>query len=126
MEAWCQCGRCQQMPTAAQRICCADHDTSNKMTDEMRCITEHPGVLDLMKPAVLEVAYTNYLCYHGKNKSITLQLIATHLVIILYSISVRMQDSLSGLDVVCLQITFYNILRNTLSRLGTIRDFIML
>lgn len=67
VEEWCTCGRCQQMPTTAQRICCQDHDVAHRLDDEggMGCITDHPAIEQLTQPYVLESVYNGYLCYHG-------------------------------------------------------------
>jgi hypothetical protein len=68
-EVWCKCGHCQDMPTKPEAICCIDHDISVKLHErdqEFKCITDHPGVLELLQDAPLELAWNNYLCYHSK------------------------------------------------------------
>ena len=64
---WCTCGRYQDMPTIDECICCQSHDIKVKLNDrgeQYQCITQHPGVTELMAKAPLEVAWNNYLCYH--------------------------------------------------------------
>ena len=57
------------MPTVDECVCCQSHDISVKLTDRetlFQCITDHPGVTELMAEAPLEVAWNNYLCYHSE------------------------------------------------------------
>ena len=59
------------MPTRAEAICCQTHDISEKMVDfeEVDCITQHPGVQQLMADAPLELAWSHYLHHHGMYQS---------------------------------------------------------
>ena len=58
------------MPTVPECVCCKTHDcVSGKLNDRGQtfdCITNHPGVTELLQDAPLEVVWNNYLCYHGK------------------------------------------------------------
>ena len=67
---WCQCGKCQNMPTFTECICCINHHlVADKLTDrgqQFKCITDHPGVLEMMAPAPLESAWNSYLHFHRK------------------------------------------------------------
>ena len=73
-QEWCQCNRCDDMPTKTESLCCqmvtstSDkcHERYNYEDGPWKCITQHPGVDELLKPAPLEVIWNNFQCYHGK------------------------------------------------------------
>ncbi|XP_060077579.1 uncharacterized protein LOC132557107 [Ylistrum balloti] len=68
---WCQCNRCQLMPTTSECVCCEEISQVKHVRDEVdgiRCITDHPGFqticLDIF---VLRTAYEGYRQYHNRN-----------------------------------------------------------
>ena len=66
MRRWCHCGKCAFMPTREQNVCCRNHDAASaRVLPETQCITENPGVEQLLQEAPLEMAYNQYLVYHG-------------------------------------------------------------
>ena len=72
VEEWCRCGHCQLMPTIEQNVCCQEHElTVNRVSEDIPCIIDHPGVFQHTREFVLESTYNSYLYDHGMLPSFT-------------------------------------------------------
>ncbi|XP_019748113.1 uncharacterized protein LOC109529260 [Hippocampus comes] len=75
-QYWCTCGKCQQMPTAVECVCCHEIQevvTVRRQGEEhfnqvLYCITDHPGLNAVcLDPYGLQVAWMTYKQqYKGK------------------------------------------------------------
>lgn len=61
------------MPTHAQNVCCREHPHASEMVtnNNLQCITDHVGMVELTRPTVLDYNYAMYLnSNHGELKSL--------------------------------------------------------
>lgn len=67
----CKCGRCGDMATQREQICCHDHDINVRRQPHL-CITEHPMFQEvIIHPLAQELAWLSYKDQYGRDAFIS-------------------------------------------------------